>query len=320
MSNPVQIQLDAFEADCVANVGLLAVVPSLLEAKGFKVTHKLAFESDDSITAICLEHPDLPYGFSYLMEAGGAVSSCAILIPETTKLRGQLIAFAESQEQAEEVTEHTLQFLAFAPDEVAWTLTDGRFWTSKPEGNVGRNFSVTDGLFKLRGNTPALALTVDRNLSLKDPMTDDEWESLVGSDSKLQACIDTFQKVGMACAPDVEALDRAAKMLDFNGPPAEDGAFSFGGGKGHRSTTISVNMDSDFEFEFALSFTLDERIPSEFVRQRLHFATGVGKTTKGGLMNYEGAWGPVDLRGDTYRVGCFCIRQLFGNHVFLLQK
>jgi len=310
----------AFEKLVLRHIAHPRDLLAALSEGGFAQTQRLTFASDDSSIALCFEHPDLPYGVSLLQTADGAVSSCGLMIPEARGLKDALIGYVEAQEQVHDITEQSLQFLAFVPDEIVWTMVKGRFWTAKPKGEMGRTFSVTDAMFRLRGGTPAMALTVEQNSSLQDDLTEAGADALTGEGGKLQRCIDVFTKVGIACAPDLDAIDYAGRVMGFQGEPREGDTFALNGGKGEHSSTINVNTDTDFDFEFALSFTVDERIPAEVVRQKLHDAVGVTETTPGGLMGYEGAWGSIELRGQTYRVGAYCISQIFGNHVFLLQR
>lgn len=174
-------------------------------------------------------------------------------------------------------------------------------------------------LFKLPSGVPALALAVDRNLALQDPLTDAQRDDLLGPGSALQKFVRLFAMIGVAHAPDGAAIAKAARAHGYDGNIEDITSYRLDGG--YRPTpranditsSLYLNWESTHTFEFALSFRLDPRLEAADIVAALCAALELPAPSPKGRAK-------ISLGDGIYTISLLVEDALSGSYAFVLRK
>lgn len=301
--------IEIFSSHCVQNIDSLRSTPAALKELGYVASNHIPFSGDAGVQDILMTKVDTAHAFSYQFNESGSVDNCALVLPDTTHARSALMTFVNERPNLEDVTKETVSFLSFAPSEFVAFLVKGQFWRSKEQGETGMNFGLLPSPHRLPSDTPAISLSVERNLSLEDPLSDENRIALLSTNSKFGELIETLKTVGLTHAPDVQKIIKNAESIGYKAKASDGGGYwllspTFG-------KDIQLNLETDCSFEFALRAELDSRLTPEEIRNALYSSLSADPKSD--------EFASIGHNGYSLKLSLLEESRMFGYYYFILQ-
>ena len=311
--------LELFRQVCIQNVNSLSNLAAHLAPAGFhEVQRRPLTEMGRDAAAVLYRSDAHRFGFVGFEPEPGKTKVAGLVLHDSPETRAAMHEFIKPHPRISEVTREAHRNSPLMRGALRVAMYQSRFWTTKASGQMGMTLGIMPAIVDLDG-AAAFALTVERNVSLADPPTSDEIAALIGPGSLLQRAVSIFTMVGMAHAPDPQAIALAAQAQGFGITAYGENSFSAAGGKGQAPKpgdfrlNIQVNRGSTHKFEFALFFDLNPQVTASQIRNT--FASGLGLSQG---LTADGV--TIHLRSSEYHIRHTVHNATFGNHYITLQS
>ncbi len=293
-------------------------IPKTLTAMGFSETQRLADGANLSVWSVLMELDDGDFSVVYQVDLEGNVTTLCALFPDSREAKSALTDFVKSQPKTTDITRDITPFLHGLPDALATCMRRGKFWSSKAVGEMGMNFGVMPFPVTRSDGEQSLAITVEQNRWLEDPLTYVETQALFDPTSRFERFMEIFETVGIAHGDDFPALVTAAQAQGFDAETGDTEGSWKGGRRDDLPITESLlyfqlNCEAETDFELALFFRMDPNPGPEQIRSECFKRLGITQTNDAGH-------GLIAIRGETYGVDLNSENELFGNYILVLYK